>query len=1212
MNSLLLTFLLLTLTLPTTSLHVFVSSNSPHLLTKQTFSLVVEGDDCPFNPCFYSLRLEGEQLASGQYVNDGTTPMSIDVVVSTPGEHRIMMVFSDDITESDLPYGLTAGGGLSLVFILPVHITQSDYCNSIKFSVAGKEVEGVLFSEETLLELDIFNGANEKITSQYFHSGFLTPIVELSNSTSHFSLLITRNYTSQTWVIPLNRSTLLIEQEHNIFSQQDWLIRVTFPNTFIDSCLVQPSVLPVSLLSSFFKNPEQYFGASVEPVFEADRTLQFRNSPCSRNVMILFQEKSKYFGLSIHGSVQWFTVPEVGGKSVSLLEVVLLPEGVILVTTRGIVTLSEEVRAVKLHTTTRAIVTTSLGCPASCSDRTIITLNQSTVLSAECPYSDWEVLPIKPDTNCKILDTYLDIIRNMTVVTQNCGDIVSVNGSGYGQPFQTKLTWKNKISGVHWDEITSHMYLYGSQILSSTSRGRSVTTVLTLEEGESIRNMVSSGLLGDVVAITESGRIFISNVGINRFVEMHNLHNSPISPHSYFTLDHTSQLCYHTLRNTSIARIPRRALYRSEFMSENELYLEPIGGNKVRLFSDSTTGTFTSGDVGKIFKLNKDRGSGRITEVSQRIISDRYFSVAVVQVVDPFVRPKLVHNQIFITENGDGSVTIEIIGGLWTSRQLRSCIVVLSCTPFLVAALHSPTALIASPLYAGRETGCMGLLESDRWFSINLDPHMSTVEVDIGDKFVVTEEVGEGVVTMSTPDTLHRDLVGGIVSVSGGRQGVVLAVGEQSVTFFSDQQFTLNEEFSSLEIVFSNVGSGTLAEGQYPREASWILSEPECEVVFLADDLSVLTHPVSQQSVYIDTKKESKLKVKVSDRRDFPAYPPVLKVEFENREKFNFYSTLNDTSHKSELTITLSHVNLVGGTYTPVLVTPSRTESLRCEVPSVLFSVKQECNPQTRLVLRYPHIHDQSAFLASHLAGPNGDTLMTSLPTNYRPPSVHGREISTSPNVYNVDPSQAVPRSVKAVSKNSYQFKQCAGAASKTDCSCSDKLRISDLAANSDCRENVYTVTYSTIFTPELLVTLFGEEPQPLNHTYLITEVNGREEYQIYQASQTVLSPNCNFTNCSIVFLGSELFHFRVTVVSDTICNYETEFLLFVVDAPLTKTLHNTITVHVGAIMFIIILIYYTNSKGADPEGGFKREKEKFNENSSSTSSISCSKDIPL
>ena len=379
----LLTLLLLTLTLPTAPLHVFISSNSPHLLTKQTFSLVVEGDDCPFSPCYYSLSLEKKVLASGEYVHNSTSPLSIDLVVTTPGETRIMMVFSDDITESNLPYGSTAGGGLPLVFLLPVLITKSDYCNSIKFSVAGKEVKGLLFSEDTLVELEIFNGANEKITSQYFHSGFLTPTVEFTNSTSHFSLPITRNYTAQTWTIPLNHSTLLLEQDHNISSQQDWLIRVTFPHTYIDSCLVQPSVYSVSLLSSFFKNPEQYFGTPVDPVFEADHPLQSRTSPCSRNVEILFQENSKHFGLSHYGSVQWFTVPDVDGKSASLLEVVVMPTGVIMVTTRGILTLREEVQAVILHNTTRATVTTSLSCPALCSDRTIITLNQNTVLSAE-------------------------------------------------------------------------------------------------------------------------------------------------------------------------------------------------------------------------------------------------------------------------------------------------------------------------------------------------------------------------------------------------------------------------------------------------------------------------------------------------------------------------------------------------------------------------------------------------------------------------------------------------------------------------------------------------------------------------------------------------------------------------------------------------------------------------------------------------------------
>ena len=37
-----------------------------------------------------------------------------------------------------------------------------------------------------------------------------------------------------------------------------------------------------------------------------------------------------------------------------------------------------------------------------------------------------------------------------------------------------------------------------------------------------------------------------------------------------------------------------------------------------------------------------------------------------------------------------------------------------------------------------------------------------------------------------------------------------------------------------------------------------------------------------------------------------------------------------------------------------------------------------------------------------------------------------------------------------------------------------------DLAANSDCRQTVYTVPYTAIFIPELLLMRFGEEPQPL------------------------------------------------------------------------------------------------------------------------------------
>ena len=85
----------------------------------------------------------------------------------------------------------------------------------------------------------------------------------------------------------------------------------------------------------------------------------------------------------------------------------------------------------------------------------------------------------------------------------------------------------------------------------------------------------------------------------------------------------------------------------------------------------------------------------------------------------------------------------------------------------------------------------MGLVESNRWFSINLDPYMSTVEVEIGDKFEVTE-VGYQV-TITTPSSLSSDLKGSIITVDGNRQGVVQEVGDRIITILSDAQFQLNE-----------------------------------------------------------------------------------------------------------------------------------------------------------------------------------------------------------------------------------------------------------------------------------------------------------------------------------------------------------------------------------------------------------------------------------
>ena len=91
----------------------------------------------------------------------------------------------------------------------------------------------------------------------------------------------------------------------------------------------------------------------------------------------------------------------------------------------------------------------------------------------------------------------------------------------------------------------------------------------------------------------------------------------------------------------------------------------------------------------------------------------------------------------------------------------------------------------------------MGSIASDRWFSINLDPYMSTVEVEIGDKFVVTE-VGDQV-TMSGPSSLSSDLKGSIITVVGGRQGIVQQVNDVTFVIISNDEFLLNEGNLSLQ-----------------------------------------------------------------------------------------------------------------------------------------------------------------------------------------------------------------------------------------------------------------------------------------------------------------------------------------------------------------------------------------------------------------------------
>nr|XP_034957779.1 cation channel sperm-associated protein subunit beta-like [Zootoca vivipara] len=79
----------------------------------------------------------------------------------------------------------------------------------------------------------------------------------------------------------------------------------------------------------------------------------------------------------------------------------------------------------------------------------------------------------------------------------------------------------------------------------------------------------------------------------------------------------------------------------------------------------------------------------------------------------------------------------------------------------------------------------------------------------------------------------------------------------------------------------------------------------------------------------------------------------------------------------------------------------------------------------------------------------------TLLKPNYRPPSVLGIAVPLTENFYNADPSKPKQRDYFTNSKNSGQYKQCAGKSKRSECGCTENMKLSFSVAFSDCKEKV-------------------------------------------------------------------------------------------------------------------------------------------------------------
>ncbi|XP_071948681.1 cation channel sperm-associated auxiliary subunit beta-like [Antedon mediterranea] len=285
-----------------------------------------------------------------------------------------------------------------------------------------------------------------------------------------------------------------------------------------------------------------------------------------------------------------------------------------------------------------------------------------------------------------------------------------------------------------------------------------------------------------------------------------------------------------------------------------------------------------------------------------------------------------------------------------------------------------------------------------------------------------------------------------------------------------------------------------------------------------------------------------------------------------------------------------NHINQQGSSTILIQLPDS---SLNCPLNS--FSVHFICGCPATKHLHY--LQTPELTIREFIQGDKRDDkdlpILQSLPANYRPPSVKGVAIPLSDNIYNADPSLPIKRSKYQISKESGSFKQCTNARDHADCNCTDELKFSSLVRNSDCKDKVYRLLYPGRLEPRFVIRQNDQDDIALNGSYAVslTEINNRNDFTFknvptpslkamkvdpnIQDSETFLTPD----TIKITLLGSELYHFKVTVVHGfSYCPLEDEFQVYVDMAPLPNPISLVIIVMtsilIGGIMFAVYLVY--------------------------------------
>ncbi|XP_012859141.1 cation channel sperm-associated protein subunit beta [Echinops telfairi] len=301
-----------------------------------------------------------------------------------------------------------------------------------------------------------------------------------------------------------------------------------------------------------------------------------------------------------------------------------------------------------------------------------------------------------------------------------------------------------------------------------------------------------------------------------------------------------------------------------------------------------------------------------------------------------------------------------------------------------------------------------------------------------------------------------------------------------------------------------------------------------------------------------------------------------------------------DNADSYELNVTMFTRFLLRGTST--LSITLLEASTDCFTASFLPIIKTSCS-YLRFMYHVPSqpISEEALNSGNH-TDEFGFNMIKTLPVNYRPPSKMGIAIPITDHFYHADPSQPIPRNLFQQSKNTGKFKQCAAAASRKECNCTNDQKLSHAVAFSDCKENVPRFKFPVQQYPVSLqiFTRSGSLPVEIPYLVTVTEVNKRENWVLKHSTPPEIAklqaylksslnvPVYNPEGLNISIRGAELFHFKVSVVPGlTFCNLVEEFQIYVDQVPLPFPGHTLIAIAaailLGGFVFVVFMFQLHN-----------------------------------